>query len=247
VKLQSVLKLAYRKLATYLSRRKLLLDDDLIYFLTHPELRQLIHSPEAAQTLVQKVLLNSSTFFCFLLFIFSSFLSSRSTSSPLRLQAVQRRHTLPRQMELQFKEVNISRPVPLPRLDEEEKEKDTSPTAEGNQKKKNKVLKGTPVSAGVVTGKARVARSLEEAQHIQPGEILIVPFTDVAWTPLFAIAGGLATEIGGVVSHGAVVAREYALPCIVAVPGATRAFRTGETLKLNGDTGTLTSVTTTEE
>jgi phosphohistidine swiveling domain-containing protein len=70
-------------------------------------------------------------------------------------------------------------------------------------------LKGTPVSSGVARGRARVARTLEEAEAMVEGEILITPQTDVGWTPYFSMAAGLCTEIGGMLSHGAVVAREW--------------------------------------
>ncbi len=62
---------------------------------------------------------------------------------------------------------------------------------------------------GVAEGPARVVRNLADADSIEPGDILIAPYTDVGWTPYFAIAGGLVTEMGGMLSHGAVVAREY--------------------------------------
>jgi pyruvate,water dikinase len=87
-----------------------------------------------------------------------------------------------------------------------------------------------------------VARSLEEAAQMQPGEILVTPFTDVGWTPYFSRAAGLATEVGSVLSHGAVVAREYGLPAIAGLPGVTRRFKTGEMLRLDGNTGELRRV-----
>lgn len=100
-------------------------------------------------------------------------------------------------------------------------------------------LKGTPVSGGVVRGPARVIRSLAEAAELCAGEILVVPHTDVGWTPCFSLAAGLATEIGGTLSHGAVVAREYGLPAIVDLQGATRVFRTGDLLLLDAERGTV--------
>ncbi|MBK9754032.1 MAG: pyruvate, water dikinase [Nannocystis sp.] len=98
-------------------------------------------------------------------------------------------------------------------------------------------LQGTPVSRGVVEGPARVVRTVAEAGELRPGEILVVPHTDVGWTPCFSVAAGLVTEIGGTLSHGAVVAREYGLPAVVDLPGATRVFRTGDRLLLDADRG----------
>ncbi|XP_013383895.1 uncharacterized protein LOC106154170 [Lingula anatina] len=89
-------------------------------------------------------------------------------------------------------------------------------------------LKGLPVSQGVVRGTARVVTSLQEASQIQPGDILIVPYTDVGWSPYFPLISGLVTELGGLLSHGAVVAREYGLPCVVNIPKATHLFAIGK-------------------
>jgi pyruvate,water dikinase len=102
-----------------------------------------------------------------------------------------------------------------------------------------KVLRGKPVSRGIVTGRARVARSLEDAAQLRPGEILISPVTDVGWSPYFAVIAGLATDVGSSVSHGAVVAREYGLPAVVDLRRATSLFRTGDLVVLDGDRGIL--------
>ncbi|KAK0411371.1 hypothetical protein QR680_005622 [Steinernema hermaphroditum] len=98
-------------------------------------------------------------------------------------------------------------------------------------------LLGTPVCQGVVRGKARVARNLEEARDTQPGEILITKYTDIAWSPLFPLIRGLVTEIGGLLSHGSVVAREYGLPSLIAVKSATDFFRTGDEVLLDSRSG----------
>jgi pyruvate,water dikinase len=103
-------------------------------------------------------------------------------------------------------------------------------------------MQGMPLSRGVAEGPARVARTLEEAAEMRAGEILVTPFTDVGWTPYFSRAAGLATEVGSVLSHGAVVAREYGLPAIAGLPGVTRRFKTGEMLRLDGNTGELRRV-----
>ena len=100
-------------------------------------------------------------------------------------------------------------------------------------------LVGKPVSPGCVEGTARVVRTVEDLQEVQSGDILIVPVVDVGWTPCFAVIAGLATEIGSAVSHGAVVAREYGVPAVVGLKGATHAFTTGQRVRLDANLGTL--------
>jgi pyruvate,water dikinase len=97
-------------------------------------------------------------------------------------------------------------------------------------------LRGTPASAGIVTAKARVILDPHGAR-LEPGEILVAPSTDPGWTPLFLTAGGLVMEMGGPMSHGAVVAREYGLPAVVGVPGATAAIATGQQITVDGSRG----------
>jgi rifampicin phosphotransferase len=99
-------------------------------------------------------------------------------------------------------------------------------------------LVGAPASAGTVTGKARVILDPAGA-HLEPGEILVAPSTDPGWTPLFMTAGALVMEMGGPISHGAVVAREYGIPAVVGVPDATIRIRTGDTVTVNGAAGTI--------
>ncbi|MFC4944371.1 PEP/pyruvate-binding domain-containing protein [Pseudonocardia sp. GCM10023141] len=99
-------------------------------------------------------------------------------------------------------------------------------------------LVGTPASAGTVTGPARVVLDPVGA-HLEPGEILVAPSTDPGWTPLFLTAGGLVMEMGGPVSHGAVVAREYGIPAVVGVPDATSRIRTGDIVTVDGAAGVV--------
>jgi pyruvate,water dikinase len=101
-------------------------------------------------------------------------------------------------------------------------------------------LIGRPVSRGIVEGKARVAFSVAEAAALQPGEILVAPITDVGWTPYFSMIAGLVTDVGSAVSHGAVIAREYGLPAIVNTRSATKQIKTGDTIRLDADTGVVT-------
>lgn len=97
-------------------------------------------------------------------------------------------------------------------------------------------LVGLAVSSGVVEGRARVITSLEDAD-LAAGDILVTSFTDPSWTPLFVAIAGLVTEAGGLMTHGAVIAREYALPAVVGVEHATRRIRDGQRIRLNGTDG----------
>lgn len=101
------------------------------------------------------------------------------------------------------------------------------------------VLRGTSASAGVVEGPARVLLRPSQMNQLEPGEILVVRTTDVGWTPLFCIAAGVVTELGGALSHAAVVARELGVPSVVNVTGATCTLRTGERVRIDGDAGTV--------
>jgi len=101
------------------------------------------------------------------------------------------------------------------------------------------VLEGLPASSGQVQGKARVLTSTREIGGLEPGEILIVPAADVGWSPLFLAAGGLATDLGGPLSHACVVAREYGIPAVVNLREATRTVKTGDRVLLDGDAGRL--------
>ena len=106
----------------------------------------------------------------------------------------------------------------------------------------HEVLRGLPASSGVVEAKVRVLRSSAEMGAFQPGEILVVRTTDVGWTPLFLMAAGVVTELGGALSHAAIVAREFGVPSVVNVAGVTRLLRTGESVRLDGDHGTIERV-----
>ncbi|MFT4163643.1 MAG: PEP/pyruvate-binding domain-containing protein [Microlunatus sp.] len=97
-------------------------------------------------------------------------------------------------------------------------------------------LVGSAASVGTVTGPARVIMDPAGA-HLEPGEILVAPSTDPGWTPLFLTAGGLVMEMGGSMSHGAVVAREYGIPAVVGVPDATTAITTGQQITVDGAAG----------
>jgi phosphoenolpyruvate synthase/pyruvate phosphate dikinase len=97
-------------------------------------------------------------------------------------------------------------------------------------------LIGLAVSAGTVEGRARVVTDMARAD-LEAGDILVTPYTDPSWTPLFLTAAGLVTEVGGVMTHGAVVAREYGLPAVVGVVQATKLIRDGQRIRVNGTAG----------
>ncbi|MFD2333594.1 phosphoenolpyruvate synthase [Cohnella sp. GCM10020058] len=97
-------------------------------------------------------------------------------------------------------------------------------------------LLGLPVSTGVIEGRARVLFNMENA-NLEDGDILVTAFTDPGWTPLFISVKGLVTEVGGLMTHGAVIAREYGLPAVVGVENATRLIKDGQRIRVNGTEG----------
>jgi phosphohistidine swiveling domain-containing protein len=101
-------------------------------------------------------------------------------------------------------------------------------------------IKGNAGSRGIVSGIARVARTLDEATHVLSGEILVAVTTMPAWTPLFGVAAAVVTETGGPLSHCAIVAREYGIPAVVGAHGATRIITTGQRITVDGGRGVVT-------
>lgn len=97
-------------------------------------------------------------------------------------------------------------------------------------------IAGLAVSAGVIEGRARVMLNIEDAD-LEDGDILVTSFTDPSWTPLFVSVKGLVTEVGGLMTHGAVIAREYGLPAVVGVENATRLIKDGQHIRVNGTEG----------
>jgi pyruvate,water dikinase len=95
---------------------------------------------------------------------------------------------------------------------------------------------GLPVSSGVIEGRARVILNMEDAD-LEDGDILVTTFTDPSWTPLFVSIKGLVTEVGGLMTHGAVIAREYGLPAVVGVVNATKLIKDGQRIRVNGTEG----------
>lgn len=109
----------------------------------------------------------------------------------------------------------------------------------GKYKRENlpaQAIAGLAVSSGVIEGRARVLVSMEDAD-IAEGDILVTPFTDPSWTPLFVSIKGLVTEVGGLMTHGAVIAREYGLPAVVGVENVTKLIKNGQRIRVNGTEG----------
>ncbi|HET9922007.1 MAG TPA: PEP-utilizing enzyme, partial [Ktedonobacteraceae bacterium] len=95
-------------------------------------------------------------------------------------------------------------------------------------------------SPGSVTGPARVIHGPEEFDQMRPGDILVARITTPAWTPLFALASGVVTDVGGPLSHGSIVAREYHIPAVLGTGVATERLSSGQRITVDGDTGTVT-------
>ncbi|GIX72592.1 putative phosphoenolpyruvate synthase [Caerostris extrusa] len=209
----------YRRLGKLMVSEGRLPDEELVFFLTLEEIRDL--------------------------------LDTRSPSIISR--ASYRKKIFPILDNYKFPELMKGIPKPI---NEEEESADTYEFVA------DLTMTGIPVSQGVTRGFARVATSLEEAAELKaeihpvltntsflyskiitmfskPGEILITHSTDIGWSPYFPIVSGVVTELGGLISHGAVVSREYGLPCIVGVPGATKRFSTGDYVLLDGKKGIL--------
>lgn len=145
-------------------------------------------------------------------------------------KAIQRQRLYPKWTELKFPEVIYGVPQPINEID--------IPI----ELKSGTKCVGTTACMGNVQARACVITHLDEIGQLQKGDILITYSTDIGWSPYFPMLSGVVTELGGLVSHGAVVAREYGLPCIVGVKNLTKMFKTGDIVFLNGKTGELGKV-----
>ena len=188
IKVLDKFKVAYRFLATTMVNRKLLPDEELIFFFKHDELVDYINHDDKSYV----------------------------------KRAIARRRLFEEQKRLKFEEINIGRPIPI------EEHYDVSA---------DKVMTGSSISRGTATGKARVVTSVDDANLLEKGEIMVASFTDIGWSPYYCTINALVTEIGSALSHGAVVAREYALPLVSNVSNATRRIRTGDLLMVDANTG----------
>jgi rifampicin phosphotransferase len=101
-------------------------------------------------------------------------------------------------------------------------------------------LKGDGGSPGVARGRARIVRDPGDARGLNPGDVLVAPLTDPAWTPLFLPASAVVVNVGALMSHAVIVSRELGIPCVVAVEGATERIVDGTMLEVDGTAGTVT-------
>jgi pyruvate,water dikinase len=113
------------------------------------------------------------------------------------------------------------------------------PVAAGATLAAGEVLTGLPVSPGVAEGRARVVLDPGSSAPLEPGEILVCATTDPSWASLFLVAGALVIDIGGAISHGAIVARELGVPCVINTKVGTKRLRTGDLLRVDGGAGTV--------
>jgi rifampicin phosphotransferase len=129
-----------------------------------------------------------------------------------------------------------------PYLGEPPAERSRDSVVEGFYGSGGSALQGSGASPGVAEGTARVVTVEHDFARIQAGDILVTTTTTPAWTPLFPSLAGLVTETGGILSHAAVVAREYGLPAVVGAAGATSAVRDGMRIRIDGTAGTIAAV-----
>ena len=137
--------------------------------------------------------------------------------------AASRRAIFPEAEELSYPDVSIGKPSPI------------LPSAEAS----GEALSGVPVSRGLVRGRARIVRTVEDAEALTEGEIMVASFTDIGWSPYYSIISALVTEVGSPLSHGAVVAHEYCLPTVVNVKNATKLLKPGDPILVDATHGTV--------
>jgi len=106
--------------------------------------------------------------------------------------------------------------------------------------KNSENFRGIPASQGLFTGKIHIINTIDQISTVQANEILVVPRTDPGWTPVFSKIGGLITETGGILSHGAVVSREYGIPAVTNIPNACKIFNNNQLVTINGYDGIIT-------
>jgi len=143
------------------------------------------------------------------------------TPTNYRERIAQRKHEMAQCRDVTLPSIIYGEDTPLP-------ESKTSGT-----------LKGTPTSRGHYTGPVRVIQGIRDFDRLRDGDVLVIPYSDVGWTPLFARAGAVVAESGGLLSHSSIVAREYGIPAVVSVPGACQ-VRDGSTVTVDGYRGELT-------
>lgn len=178
-----------------------------------------------AERLVQEGFLpDRSLIFHFTTYEISQLIATRDAK--LVSKAIRRQKMFEKLSETKFPEISFGIPKPLSMT------ADDAPTGDI-------LVHGSPVCGGTVTARACVCKTFADAEKLQKGDILVTYGTDIAWSPYFPMLGGVCTEIGGLISHGAVVAREYGLPCIVGATFATNKIANGQKIILNANEGTI--------
>lgn len=104
------------------------------------------------------------------------------------------------------------------------------------------LLKGHPASGGIAEGKARVILSVEDLDKIELGEVMVCPITTPSWTPVFSKLAAIVTNVGGIMSHAAIVCREYGVPAVVGTGFGTQIIKTGDPIRVDGTKGTITKI-----
>lgn len=112
-------------------------------------------------------------------------------------------------------------------------------SSESSAPENGDVLSGIPCSQGIIKGKAKVIKDIFDADRLEKGDILITKFTDPGWTPKFGLLSGVATETGGLLSHAAVISREYGIPAVLAIDNVTRIIKDGDMISLDGNAGKI--------
>ena len=157
--------------------------------------------------------------------------------SKLLRKAMRRKLLFPVWDKQQFPEIISGNPIQIEKKMQQAASQRTEASRSSRSLMTSVMVSGTPACPGKVTAPARVITHISEAATIRPGEILVTLSTDIGWSPHFPVLAGVVTELGGLISHGAVVAREYGLPCLVGVTGATLTFNTGDMVTLDAERG----------
>ena len=209
-----------RQAQTYISLREYM-KSILIKGLTHGKKVYRVIS----RRLVEEGLLNEPDDIYFLTSMeIKKLATGRGEGIPVEELVSRRRDEYERNLGVVLPQYSRGRPVPLA-PEEMEPEGDVD------------VLTGIGVSPGRVTGRARVIIDPRRDAEIKPGEILVAPVTDAAWSPLFVTAAATVVDVGGPLSHGSIVAREFGIPCVVNATSATRVIRTGQMISVDGGLG----------
>ena len=196
VKVIDIFRQAYWKLAELMVKESRLPQPELLFFLTHREIGELI----------------------------------KLRSIQLVRLSKRRQRLLPEMDKITYSKINIGQPQPIQGVEST------------RQSLSNVYLQGMPVCRGKAEGRACVIESINDAYQLLEGDVLVCKFTDIGWSPFYPLLSGLATEMGGLLSHGAIIAREYGIPCVVNITGVTDVIQTGDRVIVDGTAGTISKL-----